>query len=126
AACARHITFEGNRGSAGGGSITLANREATVVRRIPAGRLRRSDRPDPQRMVQRSFTSTTAQSSRVSEFFFCRQIATGRGSACSHIILLPDRNDAFQPRPGVEGNTGRFGEGPESTSRRDGTHRFIR
>src|SRR5256885_10763407 len=101
AACARHITFEGNRGSAGGGSITLANREATVVRRIPAGRLRRSDRPDPQRLVQRSFTSTTAQSSRVSEFFFCRQIATGRGGACRHIVHFADRNKALLPPPGV-------------------------
>ena len=57
---ARHIAFEGNRSASGCRRITLADRQAIIVRRVFAGCLRRRHRPDSERLVQRCFTPTTA------------------------------------------------------------------
>ena len=40
-------------------------------------------------------------------FSFRREIAAGRDCACNHVVVLPHRDNAFQPRSGVEGNKGR-------------------
>ncbi len=87
--------------------ITLADRQAIIVRRVFAGCLRRRHRPDSERLVQRCFTPTTARFARVGQFLLRREIAARRDCACNHFVVLPHRDNAFQPRSGVEGNKGR-------------------
>ncbi len=87
--------------------ITLADCQAIIMRRIFAGCLRRPHWPDFERLVQRCFTPTTARPARVGQFLFRREIAAGRDCACNHVVVLPDRDNAFQPRSGVKSNEGR-------------------
>ena len=44
---------------------------------------------------------------RVGQFLLRREIAARRDRACNHVVVLPYRDNAFQPRSGVEGNKGR-------------------
>ena len=67
----RHVTVEGNSGAVGCRRFTLADHQAVIVRRVLAGRLRRCDRTDPERLVQQCFTRTTPQPPVIGQFLIC-------------------------------------------------------
>ena len=86
--------------------ITLADHQAIIVRGIFAGRVRWSDWPDFERLVQRYLAPATARFAFIGQFLIRREVAAGRDGACNHLAVLPRRDNAFQPRPGLESYKG--------------------